>query len=117
MNNIKERKAIQFENCIYVIISPPEKSVLSLLEYLKEKFFIDIYKFNSHSELRCLQQHDFFFIEPSLKDTVTDLLRTYYPHRKVSIINLSGRLINKKTIPKTAHKLWDWIVECETGVK
>lgn len=100
---------------MYIIVGKRQPQDLTFIKELRDKFFIQILDVENNNQTLDLT-YDCYFMEESLVSQCFTLIKKVDPKRVVQIFKINHKEL-KQSFDLYVNKLWDWIVENETGVK
>lgn len=100
---------------MYIIVGKRQPQDLTFIKELRDKFFIQILDVENSNQTLDFT-YDCYFMEESLVSQCFTLIKKVYPKRAIQIFKINHKEL-KQSFDLYVNKLWDWIVENETGVK
>lgn len=119
MKIIKGRNKIQFKKNIYIILDDCEKRNYFLSDQLKAEYYLEALPIDENTCLETLLQYDCLITTSECLSKLVVL----YSHlaimfgKPIQIFQIQPDKLKKLSIHSYMEKIWNWIVECETGVK
>lgn len=81
---------------------------------MRKKFFLQICDAFENLSIEKLLPNDCFFVDKTNLNNLINNLHLFNNLKPIQIFQIEINQFNNKTVEET---IWNWIVECETGVK
>lgn len=119
LNNKKERNKIQFKKNVYIILDDCKKRNYFLSDKLKAEYYLETLPIDENTCLGTLLQYDCLITTPEClnKSTILCNHSDIMYGKPIQIFQIQPDELEKLSIHAYMEKIWNWIVECETGVK
>jgi hypothetical protein len=110
---IKERDKIQFKKNVYIILDDCKKRNCFLSDKFKAEYYLKILPVDEVTAQEMILQYDCFITNTECLNKLTTLTNG----KPIQIFQIQPDELKKLSIHSYMEKIWNWIVECETGVK